>query len=278
MTLKQITVSAAVLRSLFKPAPDSYKGQNGALTIIGGSREYHGAPVFAVRAANRFVDYVFFYSPFGYNCELVRGLRKRVAEVMVVGRDRLDFAVYKSDCILAGMGLRPDNQTKAFIESLIRRYKDKKFVLDAGALRVVEPRKLGANVLVTPHAEEFRALFECEATPENAARCARKFGCVILLKGRFDYVADGKRLAVNRTGNAGMTKGGTGDVLAGLAAALACKNDLFTAACAAAFVNGVAGDLLFKRQGFNYNASDLIEALPEAFAKAQRAARGRRAH
>jgi NAD(P)H-hydrate epimerase len=258
------------VNKLFCPKPESYKGQNGALTIIGGSREFHGAPLFAVRAANRFVDYVFFYSPFGYNCELVRGLRKRVAEVMVVGRERLAFAVYKSDAVLAGMGLSPDAKTKKFLESLLRRHKDKKFVLDAGALRVVDPRKLSRNVLVTPHAEEFRALFHCPATPENAVNCARRYGCVILLKGRIDDVTDGARLAANHTGNAGMTKGGTGDVLAGLAAALATKNSLFDAACAAAFVNGAAGDLLFKRQGFHYNAGDLIEALPEAFARAKK--------
>ena len=263
-------ITASVVNGLVCPKLDSYKGQNGGLTIIGGSPEFHGAPVFAVRAANRFVDYVFFYSPFGYNCKLVKGLRKRVAEVMVVDGKRLDYAVYKSDCVLAGMGLRPDKATKRFLESLLRKHRDKKFVFDAGALRVVGPRKLGANVLVTPHAEEFRALFKMPATPKNAVRCARKYGCVILLKGRVDYVTDGKRLAVNRTGNAGMTKGGTGDVLAGLSAALAAKNPLFEAACAAAFVNGAAGDVLFKRVGFNYNAGDLIGALPEAFERAKR--------
>lgn len=255
---------------MFCPKSDSYKGQNGGVTIIGGSREYHGAPIFAVRAANRFVDYVFFYSPFGYNCELVKGLRKQVAEVMVVDRGRLGYAVYKSDCVLAGMGLRPDATTKRFLESLLRKHKDKKFVLDAGALRVVAPRKFSSSVLVTPHAEEFRALFRCPATPENAVKCAKRYGCVILLKGRVDFITDGKRLAANHNGNAGMTKGGTGDVLAGLAAALATKNPLFEAACAAAFINGAAGDLLFKRQGVYYNAGDLIEALPEAFARARR--------
>ena len=91
------------------------------------------------------------------------------------------------------------------------------------------------------------------------------------MKGRVDFITDGKRLAANRTGNAGMTKGGTGDVLAGLAAALATKNGLFEAACAAALVNGAAGDALFKRVGFNYNAGDLIEALPVAFERARKA-------
>jgi NAD(P)H-hydrate epimerase len=67
---------------------------------------------------------------------------------------------------------------------------------------------------------------------------------------------------VNRTGNAGMTKGGTGDVLAGLIAALACKNDLFLAGGAGAYLNGLAGDRLQRRVGFAYNASDLVEEIP----------------
>jgi NAD(P)H-hydrate epimerase len=61
-----------------------------------------------------------------------------------------------------------------------------------------------------------------------------------------------------------MTKGGTGDVLAGLIAALACKNDLFLAACAGTFLNGLAGDRLFKKVSYYYSASDLISEIPKA--------------
>ena len=62
---------------------------------------------------------------------------------------------------------------------------------------------------------------------------AKKYHCNIVLKGHIDIIArpDGT-ISLNKTGNAGMTKGGTGDVLAGLVAALACKNDAFTAAVA----------------------------------------------
>ena len=67
----------------------------------------------------------------------------------------------------------------------------------------------------------------------------------------------------NKTGNAGMTKGGTGDVLAGLCAGLlAQEKDLFKAACAAAYANGKAGNLLLKKYGWGFTASDLIEKLP----------------
>ena len=83
-----------------------------------------------------------------------------------------------------------------------------------------------------------------------------------VLKGPVDYVCSPTECAYNTTGNEGMTKGGTGDVLAGLIAALACKNDLFLAACAGVYFNGLAGDQLYQRVGPFYNASDLCDQVP----------------
>jgi len=61
-----------------------------------------------------------------------------------------------------------------------------------------------------------------------------------------------------------MTKGGTGDVLAGLITALAAKNDLYLAASAGVFINGLAGDRLSKKVSHYYNASNLIHEIPRA--------------
>ena len=59
-----------------------------------------------------------------------------------------------------------------------------------------------------------------------------------------------------------MTKGGTGDVLAGLVAALYCKNEAFLSACAGSYINKKAGENLFKRVGYYFNASDLADEIP----------------
>jgi NAD(P)H-hydrate repair Nnr-like enzyme with NAD(P)H-hydrate dehydratase domain len=59
-----------------------------------------------------------------------------------------------------------------------------------------------------------------------------------------------------------MTKGGTGDVLAGLVAALACKNELYLAATAGSYFNKKAGEALFEKVGYNFNASDLADEIP----------------
>jgi NAD(P)H-hydrate repair Nnr-like enzyme with NAD(P)H-hydrate dehydratase domain len=80
-------------------------------------------------------------------------------------------------------------------------------------------------------------------------------------KGPEDIISDGKHIVVNRIHNQGMTKGGTGDVLSGLVAALACKNDPFTAAVAGARINGYAGNMLRKSYGYDFSASDLADEL-----------------
>jgi NAD(P)H-hydrate epimerase len=85
----------------------------------------------------------------------------------------------------------------------------------------------------------------------------------VLLKGPVDVVSDGKRVKLNFTGNAGMTVGGTGDVLSGIAGAfLAQKADYFEAAVAGAFVNGAAGDFVFEELGPHMVATDIIPHIP----------------
>jgi len=82
---------------------------------------------------------------------------------------------------------------------------------------------------------------------------------IILLKGPIDAIISKDKIAYNKTGNAGMTKAGTGDVLAGLCVGFVGQGvDLFQAACNAAYFNGLAGDILLKKKkGFTYLASDL---------------------
>ena len=103
---------------------------------------------------------------------------------------------------------------------------------------------------------------------------AEKYNCTILLKGAVDIVcspfdsAQGETRCVRVSGgNAGMTKGGTGDVLAGLVASLYCKNDAFLSACAGSFINKKAGDELYKRVGYYFNASDLADEIPKVMKK-----------
>ena len=98
----------------------------------------------------------------------------------------------------------------------------------------------------------------------NVQAMAKKHGVTILLKGPTDIVSDGTQPGVNRTHNCAMTVGGTGDVLAGITAGLICKMPAFEAALLAAYFNGLAGNLAFRRVGLHMASTDLLEDLPAA--------------
>ena len=93
---------------------------------------------------------------------------------------------------------------------------------------------------------------------------AKKYNCVILLKGPTDVVCSKNKCVKIKGGNAGMTKGGTGDVLAGLVASLYCKNDAFLSTCVGSYINKKAGESLFKKVGYYFNSSDLVDEIPKA--------------
>src|SRR3989338_7004799 len=92
---------------------------------------------------------------------------------------------------------------------------------------------------------------------------AKRYNIIILTKGPKDYISSSNEYVEIPGGNAGMTKGGTGDVLAGLVAALYCKNDAFLSACAGSFINKKAGDSLFTKVAYYFNASDLADEIPK---------------
>ena len=91
---------------------------------------------------------------------------------------------------------------------------------------------------------------------------SQEYNCIVLLKGEKDVVCSPVECVEIQGGNAGMTKGGTGDVLAGLCSALFCKNEAFLAAASGSYINKKAGESLFKRVGTYFNASDLCDEIP----------------
>jgi NAD(P)H-hydrate epimerase len=149
-------------------------------------------------------------------------------------------------------------------------------VIDADAIHAIKEDKeiLRDNFIVTPHSNEFYVLTGKKPEPDEKKRIAivkeeaSKMGCVIILKGHVDVISDGKKVAVNKTGNSYMTKGGTGDTLAGICGALLARDvDPFEAACAACFINGIAGDLAAKKFGEGLMASDLLNEIPNVIKK-----------
>jgi NAD(P)H-hydrate epimerase len=263
------------VKALRRPEKTSHKGEGGKLLIIGGSRLFHGASMWALKTASRIVDLVF-YASVQENLEAARKIKSEVFDFIGIRVEEIDDYIKEADCILIGPGLMREEETKKLTERLLKKYPQKKWVIDAGSLQMMDWRLLRENCLITPHRKEFQRLFgvgfegigefkfgEVKDRALFLQNFAKKFGGVILMKGVVDLVVSPTAWKFNLTGNEGMTKGGTGDVLAGLVAGFNSKNEAFLSACAGIFVNGLAGDRLKKRVGVWFNASDLCEEIPK---------------
>ncbi len=226
------------------PSPDSHKGDNGVLLVVGGSKRYHGAPLLSLLAARRFVDLLYFV-PGERDPYLISAI-KRIPEVIVDAPKRIP------DCVLYGPGL---HEARPSIPKAPLK------VFDGDGLYVGKEEFEG-NV-ITPNEREFTRLFNLPPSKENVRAMAKKYKCVIVKKGKEDVVSDGEKVLVNREHNAGLTKGGTGDVLAGLIAALCCTHPPLTACWIGVKGVGIASNLLKSVYGFNYCASDVAEKLGE---------------
>ncbi|MCL5019416.1 MAG: NAD(P)H-hydrate dehydratase [Patescibacteria group bacterium] len=288
------TFNPEELKKLYIPRSDSHKGQNGKLAIIGGSHLFHGASLWALKVASRIVDMVF-YSSVLENNEIAQKLKSELYDLIVVPREKIEDYLEEADTILIGPGLpreeglsTGEESTRSLVERLLKKFPNKKWIIDGGALTEIEPewlKLLNGNVILTPHHGEFERLFGNVILSEaknldpsvsgkagfhqddNVVKMARGYNCIILLKGEVDIICSPQECVTITGGNAGMTKGGTGDVLAGLVAALACKNDLFLSAKSGSFINKKAGEELFEKVGLYFNASDLADEIPKAMKK-----------
>lgn len=286
------------IKKIYIPAPSSHKGQNGKLMIIGGSELFHAASLWALTIASRMVDMVF-YSSVQENNEIVHELKREFRNGIVVKRDDLEDYVDEADCVLIGPGMVRTEvkneqlevrsleeinkledeglQSRYLTKYLLEKYPKKKWVIDAGALQMMDPEwlvPLKGNVILTPHPMEFERVrvkiknvrlkeeIEEEKLEKQIELFAKAFDCIVLLKGLEDTICSPEQCISVSGGNAGMTKGGTGDVLAGLVASLACKNELFLSATAGSYINKKAGDALFEKMGYYFNASELALEIP----------------
>lgn len=281
----------AALQKLFIPSSGSHKGQNGKVLLIAGSKLFHAASIWPLTVISRMCDMVF-YSSVVENNELVLNMKEQFLNGIVVPRENLDSYIEESECILIGPGMpreegirAEDDDTKVLTESLLKKYSTKKWVIDGGSLQTIDPevlKNLETLPILTPHQKEFEKLFNTQLPSFNfqsstnelndqiqgsVGKFASEYNCVILLKGEKDIVCTPTECVTISGGNAGMTKGGTGDVLAGLTAAFYAKNGAFLSACAASYINKKAGDSLFAKVGYYFNASDLADEIPKILAE-----------
>ncbi len=254
-----------ILKRLNKPNLNSHKGQNGRLLVIAGSEKFHGALLMSMQTASRIVDMVYVHSP--ANTSLIDKLKSEIAVFINVSSGELWETIDLVDTILIGPGLEETRANKNLVHKILKKYPEKKVVVDATAFWHLDPLLLHSNCIVSPHSREFENTFKCEPNSDNVLKMAKYYQCAVALKGKYDYVSDGKELYENKTGNVGMTKGGTGDVVAGIISSLLCTNDPLTSALAGIYLAGYVGDKLKERVGTFYNAEDLIGELGRVWKK-----------
>ncbi len=260
------------IQRLVLPGPGSHKGQNGRLLIIGGSALFHAASLWALEVASRIVDLVH-YASTPENNAIAQEIKKQFRDGIVIPRSDIHAYIAEDDCILIGPGMTRDAQTADLTNTLVTAHPDKQWVIDAGALQMIDLSRIPKGSILTPHHGEFVSLCQRSDTPslkgdsedvEKVSAFSRTYSCFVLLKGRIDIACSpAGQIKRIKGGNEGMTKGGTGDVLAGLIAALACRNDPFTAMEAGSYINKKAGDELYGSVGPFFNASDLAAQIPK---------------
>jgi hydroxyethylthiazole kinase-like uncharacterized protein yjeF len=183
------------------------------------------------------------------------------------------------DALLLGPGLGQEQETRTFVETLLRdRENLPPLTIDADGLNVLAeaedwPGRLPSGSILTPHPGEMARLLGCSAKEVRADRVAlartqaAAWEQVVVLKGAYTVVAgpDG-RVAIEPFANPGLATAGTGDVLAGTIVALRAQGlGAFEAAVAGAYLHGLAGNLARREKGTaGMVAGDLLTHLPQA--------------
>ena len=261
--------------------PMGHKGDFGKVLCVCGSVGYTGASVFASRAAVRTGSGLVFLAvpQSAWPVVAVKSdeampfpLPEAEGKLSLMAEDAIRCRAEDCDALLLGCGLGRSWQTDALVRNLLDI--EKPLVLDADGLNAINGqeellKRRKAVTVLTPHEGEFLRLGGDLSKGREAAAAAfsEKYGVYLVLKGHRTVVAAPDRcVAVNSTGNSGMAKGGSGDVLAGMILSLlgqGCK--AFDACCAGVWLHGRAGDRAAADKGERgMTPTDLLEQIPYA--------------
>ncbi len=266
-------------------SPDSHKGDFGRVLLIGGSRGMPGSISLSGMAAMRSgAGLVTLAVPeacqaivAGFEPSYMTATMPSDADGLLdeAALPALRDLINHATVVAIGPGLGRSNAVSDLVVTLYREATHP-MVVDADALnalsteRHVLPHHAGPRVL-TPHPGEFARLVGEGEPPgdrvSSASHLAAQAAVIVVLKGHGTVIADGKRHAINPTGNPGMATGGTGDVLTGVVAGILAQGLApFDAAQLGVYVHGLAGDLAAEELGENsLIAHDLIDYLPSVF-------------
>lgn len=271
MTTDKLSImqnNAESVAKLFgKRKADTSKADYGNALIVGGSKNYVGAPTFSYEASAEIL------TAMGKSSMLVgAGTSALVVPDFLVDAvyptlrysavysmpsesggmkfDKAEFSklVKRKSAVAIGMGMG-DGDALSFIRYLLDETKVN-FVVDADGLREINGVYFGNRAVLTPHIGEFSRLTgisiaEIKNNPATLAlEYAKKVGAVVVLKDSVTYVSDGEVVYENKTGNASLSKGGSGDVLSGIICGLLAQGfSLLDAGRAGSYILGRAAEL-----------------------------------
>lgn len=266
--------------------PQSHKGQNGKVAIIGGSQDYHGAPLFSALAAEYSgADLIYPVVP-KCHIEVTKNTSLNFIcvpfqENILTEKDIKTVLALLDNCnaVVIGPGIGNDNETLIALEKIIPEINIPT-ILDASAVQMLtilieKELKTPDELLITPHHGEFAPLTKVDnqASTENSItkvhEWAERLKTTILLKGPTDIIVTPQgKSSINQTGNAGLTVGGTGDALAGLIGGLVAQGmSIFEAAEMSAKVIGMCGEELYGEKEYCYRTIEVIEKIPYVMKK-----------
>lgn len=255
----------------------------GGVTIVGGSKLFHGAPLMALKAASRIVSMVYFSTP-EEDKETADLLKSSLFNFIWVPFGDIGNYINKSEAVLIGPGMMRSHisehgfvcddegeKTRDLTLQLFSGYPNSRWVVDGGALQVVSAEELPKGTVISPNRKEFLMLFgrEMESNYDNRAvqvcELAKKYNLTILTKDEVSIASDGMRTVTIAGGNEGLVKGATGDLIAGILVGFLAKDDPLFSACAASYLTKKAAEKLSETRGLMFNSDDVAEKVPEIY-------------
>lgn len=275
--------------NLPKRRPDGHKGTFGSVLVVAGGKGYSGAACLTSLGA--------LVSGAGlvrlcYPENISTAVEKKLTEVIklplpttingtlaISGFNQIKKIASNSTVLAIGPGVTTNKETKELIQKVIKS-SDLPMVIDADGLNNISldfllkiPKQKRLNIVITPHPGEFSRLFNIPVDVINENRIditrewTKKLSIIIALKGTPTVIGvpDGN-VYINPTGNSGLAKGGSGDVLTGMIAGFIAQGaSSINAACLGVYLHGLSADLAVKtKTEYSLTATDLIKTLPKA--------------
>jgi hydroxyethylthiazole kinase-like uncharacterized protein yjeF len=282
-------VDAEMISSIYRPRqPFAHKGNFGHALLLAGSYGKIGAAVLAAKACLKAGAGLLTCQVPACGYEI---LQTSLPEAMVVTTGNEHFLsgtlwkdLNRYNALGIGPGIGTEVETRGLMRQLLHSYK-LPMVIDADGLNILASEDdllplIPAGSILTPHPKEFERLFGKSENDfnrvEKASQKAEELNCIMILKGHYSFIAfpqgfclpgTNTRKFFNSTGNAGMAKGGTGDVLTGIITSLLAQGySPAEAAIIGVYLHGLAGDIAAKKHSMeSMLATDLINCIGEGF-------------